>query len=264
MVLIFPNLHFTFDGHFSPQLKQTLLKIWKNLPRNVTSCMDQDLYFLEAALDPNTVHPTGPCQSFFQLLDDFAPPLASHVFLLEPNVIPIQSFWLDQLQRKVNENVNCSRFWMTGSISRCRRFYGDLALRKDSHINGNSLYCLQDPRFQHYREAVKKFYPPAGPAKIRGCATGLGYENGFDHTMYQFLNEMRNFEIRQEWIHKFVYTTFIQNRCEDTYNATQLLLQDPDTFLVHGKFFFFTQKKKELLWKLFNFFFLEILIQKNF
>ena len=245
-----PFLAFYVDGHVSSNLNQSLSLMWATLPSNVTSCFDPHIFFLEANLSSDVSHPDGPCESFYRLIDQIIPQLGmDHFQFMEPDVVPIQSFWLDKLVLFANGNRNCSQFWMQGSISRCNEFYGEIASRKDYHINGNSLYCVMDPNFKDYREKVKEFYPKGTPpTKISaGCSTGEAYETGYDHTLFQFANQVENFAIKQQVIHKFRYTNFIQNHCEDVYNSTRILHQDPYTFLVHGKAFFYSPIENQVV-----------------
>lgn len=142
----------------------------------------------------------------------------------------------------------CSRFWMKGSISRCDGRYGDIAKRRDFHINGNALYCLGSPQFMDFINRVQAFYPAgAGTGKnVAGCSTGRRAEDGWDHTFYQFRMQPENFEYAKGVMHRFVYSSFIANLCEDEYSVDDVLRIDPNTVLVHSKFPMLSEDEKWL------------------
>lgn len=146
---------------------------------------------------------------------------------------------MDRVVEEAAENgVGCTRWWMKGSLSRCDGRYGDIANRRDFHINGNALYCLGSSQFIDFINRVQVAYPAgSGTGKITaGCATGKRAEEGWDHTFYQFRMQPQNFEYAKHIMHRFQYASFIANLCEDEYSAEEILSIDPRTVLVHSKF----------------------------
>jgi hypothetical protein len=77
---------------------------------------------------------------------------------MEPDNLPIQSYWIDTLLQESNQ-IQCNEYWQKGSISHCDSRYGKIGERHDFHINGNSLYCLNDVQFYDYLRKVQAYYP---------------------------------------------------------------------------------------------------------
>jgi hypothetical protein len=66
---------------------------------------------------------------------------------------------MDELINESNNNNQCVRWWMKGSMSRCDSRFGDIGQRHDFHINGNALYCLGSGQFIDYLNRVRAYYP---------------------------------------------------------------------------------------------------------
>jgi hypothetical protein len=54
-----------------------------------------------------------------------------------------------------------------------------------------------------------------------GCSTDKQYEGGHDHTMYQYRLQSETFNYVKHIFHKFIYSNFIQNWCEDEYDGNK-------------------------------------------
>jgi hypothetical protein len=70
--------------------------------------------------------------------------------------------------------ASSSWFWVKGSASQCDSSYGNIANRRDLHINGNALFRIGDKHFNAFLKRVQAFYPPYTDASvgIGGCSTG--------------------------------------------------------------------------------------------
>ena len=224
------SLAFFVHSQFTPTLKRAILDIWytKVLP-HVRRCFTSEPLFLQGNLPAELPYPDGPCQSFYHITEHEH---VQHFQLWEPDLIPIRRYWLDELLFFSIHNENCSEFWMQGSMSRCQGFFGEIAKRRDYHLNGNSLYCM-DPPFRTLLQKVQQIYPH------QGCISNEKYQVGYDHVLYHHIHQ--NFSLKQQVGHKFRYTNMIQNRCSDPYNATQIHLLEPETYLIHSKSFFRTR-----------------------
>ncbi|KAL9643487.1 hypothetical protein ABK040_010101 [Willaertia magna] len=222
------------------EVKNILNREWERLEGK--TCFNGGIQFLSAHTPKiHDKHPEGPCYMYFTAMELLKKDY-DYFFLMEPDVTPIRDHWLDKI---VNETIFVQDdFWMKGSMSRCPSKYGAIAERQDFHINGNALYKLGEPKFEEYIEKVKIFYPVGNDGlTLAGCATGLAYEGGYDHTMYRFRFHPHNFDYVKNFLHRFVYNEFVQNRCEETYDPEEVKKEFPETYLVHSKAVFYTPEE---------------------
>ena len=236
-----------------PYLKSYLQKVWEFLyekPGQTShTCLTGGIHFVSARTPPilDKTHPDGPCYMFFNAYQQMKELNYDFFFLMEPDVIPIRDFWMEALVREILKSFHEGEtdVWQIGSLSHCGAGYGDIAARRDVHMNGNSLYNTRDDEFSKYIERMKEFYP-AGMAGvgISGCATGFIYEGGYDHTLYRYRAHPAHWDDLWNYHHKFQYTDVIQNRCEDVYDPWELGAKYPNTYLVHSKSVFYTQEER--------------------
>ena len=153
----------------------------------------------------------------------------THFFLMEPDTRPIRQFWIDAI---INEITNAqhrkiyfaTNWWMSGSVYRGTKLIGQRFL----HINGNALYHLSSSFISH----IQSF--------SRDYMTGENLQYGYDLALFSFL--LDNQKLGKRFWHKFRFSDFIQNcwhtGCEgsDNFNNTQFILNNPDTYLIHGRF----------------------------
>eukprot|EP00471_Norrisiella_sphaerica_P000678 CAMPEP_0184483562 /NCGR_PEP_ID=MMETSP0113_2-20130426/5235_1 /TAXON_ID=91329 /ORGANISM="Norrisiella sphaerica, Strain BC52" /LENGTH=686 /DNA_ID=CAMNT_0026864055 /DNA_START=1859 /DNA_END=3919 /DNA_ORIENTATION=+ len=105
------------------------------------------------------------------------------------------------------------------------------------HLNGNSLYCLDDGAFFEYAELVKRSFPEDTP----GC--GLpGPEHGYDHTLYKFRRDMPE-EVKR----KFVEAEYVINFGPEEYHEENVREKYPNLYLAHSKHRFFSNVFKQRL-----------------
>ncbi|KAI8114405.1 hypothetical protein M9434_002530 [Picochlorum sp. BPE23] len=154
---------------------------------------------------------------------------------MEPDVIPIRSGWLTALVSETMVSSPGQDFWLKGSNQKCHPFYGEIATRRDWHINGNAIYKLNDRDFEAYLDSVQAYYTGGMEGCPPGCGTGRVYENAYDHALFQFRQEVENFNQSRNLLHKFHYTPIIANLCEEMYNTTDLAEKNPELYLVHSK-----------------------------
>lgn len=228
-----------YDG---AMMQELLTAQWKVLSKqgNFDQCFQGGIQFLD--IDAGVLgHLDGSCVMYYNLYQKLENRGFHHYLLMEPDVTPVQSNWLNRLTYELNFDQKCSQFWVKGSNSRCAATYGGIKERNDYHINGNALYCLGSSRFREFREQVQQLYPPGSERMApiaAGCGTGREYEMGFDHAQYQTLMHKDLFEYTKHLRGKFVYTDFIQNRCQGNYDANKIVLDEPSTHLVHSAWVF--------------------------
>lgn len=170
------TLIFYMDGDKSPDfdgaiVQKTVLAAWKSIS-GAAKCFAGGVQFLSAALTPKESKDDSSCLMFYRLFG-LLEPRFDHFFLMEPDVLPVQPFWVDKLVLE-SQQPSCV-FWQKGSVARCEPGYADNQRRVDFHINGNSLYCLNDPAFTDYRRRVQAFYGPSRSIRhpgacVRVCA----------------------------------------------------------------------------------------------
>lgn len=141
-------------------MKQYFADSWETLPEQTRSCVTGGIELLGAKIpDELNVHPDGPCIQQFRL-HELLLGRYDHFFQMEPDVAPIQDYWMDEIVKESNDNEGCDRFWMKGSASRCDGRFGQIAKRRDYHINGNALYCLGNAQFTDFINRIYAAYPP--------------------------------------------------------------------------------------------------------
>ena len=153
---------------------------------------------------------------------DFGSTPPDIVFYMEPDCIPIRSYWLATLAAEANYNPK-SPFWVKGSI-----FRGDFDVISNDklynriHINGNSLYNLSDERFSDfYFQGVRPFIS----SKFN--------EGAYDTDIYKLLL-WSNARYTAKFFHKFHYSDFIQNYWHSNYSISEILNNCPNTVMIHG------------------------------
>jgi hypothetical protein len=205
----------------------------------------RDLRAVSLGVPSNLGRLEGAASTFFSMVARLGGLGYTAFFVNEPDVLPIRANWLSGLFTEF-KRVHCGidGLWQLGSASMCDVRYGEIQTRMDLHINGNSMYALNCPGFLAFLENVKKTYPIGSSCKtVPGCATGRMYEDGYDHTMYQFRERIDSFEYTRWILPRFAYSHFILNLCEDRYNGTELAVVHDDVLLVHSKYFRFSEEE---------------------
>lgn len=230
------------------EVEYALNKLWLALG-DARLCFTGGVHFRYAALPPEeNTHFSGACAMFYKSFSVIQALGCSHFLLMEPDVSVLRPYWLDALAFEADQ-VPCADFWQKGSPPICHPSFGQLASRVDNHSNGNAIYCASDERFDEYRARVRAFYPGGGGGMdipVAGCVTGDEFEDGYDHCMYRFRMHPVNRDYALTVLHKFHYTPFILNLCEDDFSADELRARFPDSFLVHSKAVFRSQAQNQL------------------
>jgi hypothetical protein len=117
-------------------LRKTLLQAWQ-LPEmeSIRGCFQGGLQFIDLDREPLN-HFDGSCIMFYEVFKVLEERSFGHFLLMEPDVQPIQNFWLDRLTHELNFDHSCSQWWMKGSHPKCPSSVGRLKERRDFHING--------------------------------------------------------------------------------------------------------------------------------
>lgn len=169
--------HLVGDFH-GPTIQRTLQELWDGLGV-LSQCFGGGLRFFSANLSaaPRDGNSDSSCSMFYSLFGLLEPQF-DHFFLMEPDVFPVQPFWLDAIVRERSpvmrgpNGVRCE-VWQKGSVARCSPDYADNKLRMDFHINGNALYCLNDLAFSDFRNRLRAFYPASQKYLAPGLPVAL-------------------------------------------------------------------------------------------
>lgn len=137
------RLHFVwaYAGDFSTpsgiRLKQALKGLWS---QHELACF-QSAHFVSLKQDPSLGHLDGACVTFYVLMH-----LLKHRFdfmqIMETDVRPIRSGWATAITKIVEPGRACQDWWVKGSSALCGVAFSEIDVRRDFHINGNSLYSL--------------------------------------------------------------------------------------------------------------------------
>ena len=241
---------FFFHPETTSEGEARIRRAWEELQPHVRDCIGGGMELLFADLPPQLArnHPAGPCSQFYALFEKLRG-RARYFFVMEPDAIPVRSGWLEALYREAAEVPGGSdrgcNFWIKGSPPLCDGTYGAIFQRRDMHINGNALYCIDDGILDYF-ERVKRFYPAESAADVHvpGCATGNGGESGHDHCIFQFLQDPRNSAYARRVLHNFRYTDAVLNLCEESYDEEELREAHPRTVIVHSKAPYFTSEER--------------------
>lgn len=153
-------------------------------------------------------------------------PSLGYALYMEPDLVPIRPHWLNYVIQQVAWPV--PEFWMKGSI-----FMGNAALMRRTtnvpnkyHINGNALYNLHSPDFQHF------YYDQVRPFVMK--RHGGKSANAYDTDIYEYLHDDQTYASTHQVMHKFQYTDLLQNQWHTPWSAPDLAAKFPNTVLVHG------------------------------
>ena len=150
----------------------------------------------------------------------------TYFFLMEPDVRPIRSYWLDAIVDQITnghsiQSYRPSKWWMIGSIY---RGFEPIEIHF-LHINGNALYHLSSSLIT-FIEQVSVEYPFRSNQSF-----------GYDLDLFSYL--LKNMDKGKHLWHKFHFSELIQNcwrtGCNDT--GAEFTLNNPNTYLIHGSKF---------------------------
>eukprot|EP00166_Cyanidium_caldarium_P006461 ctg_950.g436 len=212
------------------------------------SCFDAVHFWVHTVDDARAdCHPDASCLAFYALLSRLTPSVAdrprtvprySHLFWMEPDVVPIRPRWLDRsLYRLVQQAAAPEAAWLVGSVS-----HDPVGDYRDYHLNGNALYAVGQPAFVHdyvQQRVMRKYARTARVPFVDGCS-GTSY-GGFDVSLSRYLYDANM--TRDEWayvqrtLHRFRATEVVVNMGNGKRWRPWQLIGDADAAvaLVHGK-----------------------------
>jgi hypothetical protein len=141
----------------------------------------------------------------------------SYFFYMETDVLPIQQDWAEILWILTRDIFG---YWQKGGMIRTRNFL-ERGWGPDLHINGNSLYKSGDICFQNFLKRVQSTFP----------------HKPFDMGLRAFRLDDNRFVEQQRFMHKFVYSDFLQNHGDgySSFSRKKVSKMSPNTYFVHSK-----------------------------
>lgn len=145
-----------------------------------------------------------------------------HMFYMEPDTWPVRANWLEA----VHNESTWGGFWMRGTVMQYPPKFNigvePFRTQYQRHMNGNSIYKLDDPCFDKYRELTRNYY-------------GNG---AFDVAMTMYRLSMRRIRTFQAIAHRFQASNVIADLGVTWFSEAELVSSLPDTYLAHAKFMY--------------------------
>jgi hypothetical protein len=197
-------------------------------------CFAGGVHYLSANLtEQEDKYPVGTCLQFHRALPLLRARGFDHWLLMEPDVLPIRGEWGVTVAELAASNAHCRSFWQAGSVPVFKDEKDDVLHLKDkrqykadTHLNGNSLYCLADTGFDDFFMQVQR-------ASRHGFCGEMQF--GYDFAMWKFRMHHQNRRYMNFRFSKFLIADFIANFGEQPYDADLLRREHPGLVLVHGK-----------------------------
>ena len=219
---------FHLDLQANPELVEQLNMLVSSELAFMRHCF-ANVKFLSAHLrsDEDT-YPGGVSIMWYKLFLENVSGFTGHydyMFWMEHDVQPIRPLWIDKLYLE----ISTPEFFIKGSVFRGRyldKYFNDRRLIPQiPHINGNALFRVGSEEFNHLIRAARLQYPPEKDWNPMDTSLFL--------TLMNFSSRWSQF---QSYIHKIVYSDFIQNWSVDyTENIGQNIYEkDATTFFIHG------------------------------
>lgn len=212
---------FFVSGSSNVTLEKELSQIFKS------KCFESVRVEFAGLMDKNDKYLQGSRLMFEQMISkkmNYGKKIEpSHVFYMEPDCLPIRSFWLDAIQEQVISSK--SPFWMKGSI-----YYGRGDVINDRfpysriHINGNAIYNVADDEFREF------YFNYVRPFIVKNYSNKRG---AYDTDIFKFLF-WKNAFYTARLFYKFQFSDFIQNHWHTEYSLSKVLKHSPNTYLIHG------------------------------
>ncbi|KAG2388533.1 hypothetical protein C9374_000697 [Naegleria lovaniensis] len=226
-----------------------LKSVWNRLPK-VSHCF-KNLVIKSAHSEFTKNHAELACQSFYNGFDMVRKLGYDYMYFMEASVRAIREFWLDQLfeqiltRRHNNNEGRVSDFWQRGSVNHCHQARNRMASRKDYRINRNALYFLKDENFVEYVNKAHEHFPVGnGGVQVKGCSTGSIDGVGPDAALFDYRMQPVHWSITSNTFHKFQYSDFFLNFCEEPIHLEDLLRDFTNTYLIQSKFIEWTPERK--------------------
>lgn len=213
------NFIFYVSGHFDKELEISLMDL---ISKKYFQTISVEFANLEGA---NDSYLKGSRLMFERMLSkelNFGPNAPDVVFYMEPDCVPIRSYWLSTVAMESVYNAR-SPFWMKGSIFRGEfDVISNDKLYNRIHINGNALYNLADMNFSDFYFKL-----------VRPFISSKFNEGAYDTDIYKLLL-WSNARYTTKYFHKFHYSDFIQNYWHANYSINEIRENCPNTVLIHG------------------------------
>eukprot|EP00055_Hartaetosiga_balthica_P009360 m.37006 g.37006 ORF g.37006 m.37006 type:complete len:348 (-) comp6712_c0_seq2:1774-2817(-) len=160
-------------------------------------------------------------------------------FVVEPDVISIQNYWVDRLRYVIethNELIGDEEgLWMLGSYPR-GLLPSKQAIAQLLHLNGNAIYNTGSHIFDSFLSLVQAniIHVTSPDKKILSALQTSPPGNAFEVDIAtMFLHPMFNAFLIQH-AHRYIASSFIQNKWRSKWSESNLLKDSPKTYLVHG------------------------------
>ncbi len=245
-----PHLFFNYAGNLEldEDVESHLAQLWAALPKQTRKCFYAPRTWSCKLSGAENVYPIGPCLQFHETFRRLKGMGFDHWLLFEPDVLPIRPGWGTRLIKLARDNQDCRDWWQLGSTPMHHNNVDQLEVEGtkgiDFHLNGNSIYCVKSRDFDEYRDLVAKAYPALG-CYVTNIDDDLA---GYDHALYRFRMRLENREYMQGKFSKFKDDTYIRNSGETPFlNSEDFRAENPQTMLVHSKYFYSAKKEQNFL-----------------
>jgi len=219
--------YYNKDLEAAPALKQHLEQV-SQLP-HLKRCF-HNIRFISALLsEEEDGYPRGCCNQFFKLFldNDMRETVGNYgsIFLMEPDVTPLQTGWLDKLYEHAQWAHNAG-VWVTGptydsrDVPEDRRHWQSFT---DGHINGNAIYKFDD---QAYVDFLHDAYVHA----TQQCAWG-----DYDDKIWQFLYVNRPQLAHLFHQHDLIAHCKTNSEWDPRLTLTQARARYPSSILIHSQ-----------------------------
>ena len=225
--------YYNRDLEAAHEVREQVQQLWAGLGA-AQRCFTGGVQLMSARLSAREdTYPIGTCLQFHRAFPALRALGFEHWFLMEPDTTPIQPDWVARLAALVAHNQRCSFFWQLGTVPSFKNETHDVkhlaageVYNPDTHLNGNSLYCLADAGFDEFLERVQN-------ASRHGFCGEVTF--GYDFAMWRFRNDHMNRGYMNFRFSKFVVSDFIVNYDTHPYDLPQLQREHPQVVLVHAK-----------------------------
>jgi len=230
-------LLFYYNGDLAagegPAAAAEALRLWASL-EPLHRCFPGGMTVVGANLSvAQDKYPVGTCLQFTRAFPLLRAAGFDHFLLLEPDTVPIRPGWAAPLVRLAAGNAGCAGFWQAGSVPVFKDERSDTAhlvrpehYVSDTHLNGNSLYCLADAGLDDFVERSQSAFR-------HGFCGGMSF--GYDFAMWRFAHLPASRPFMNFRFQRFRIADFIANFDAAPYDPTALAAAHPNLMLVHGK-----------------------------
>ena len=178
------------------------------------------------------VYPLGPAVMFLNIQKLMFDKGYEVFILMEPDVRPLRQGWADAILKTVNLDEKWwvrGSAWMSEDLSFMRRNSKWVWSSRLSHLNGNAIYRADDLQFLQFTWLALALPRPPWPISIFKRKI-----DGFDHTMRNALESLRNCPKHRWLLSRFVYSSIMINFSQGPcLSDPELSAEFPDAYLAH-------------------------------